>query len=43
MALAWITYNDLWTMLKKWQISPTDYSTMVWYMQTLWANHLSDW
>lgn len=39
-ALAWINYWDLSTMLKSWDISPTDYTAMAWYMKTLWISSL---
>jgi hypothetical protein len=39
-ALASMDYTKLWEMLQSWQISPTDYSTMSWYMQTLWISQL---
>ena len=39
-ALAWISYSDLSTMLQKWDISPTDYTSMTWYMKTLWLSSL---
>ena len=39
-ALAWINFSDLKTMLSSWDISPTDYTSMVWYMKTLWLSSL---
>ncbi len=40
MALAWINYWDLSTMLKSWDISPTDYTAMAGYMKTLGISQL---
>lgn len=40
MALAWINYWDLSTMLKNWDISPTDYTAMAGYMKTLGISQL---
>ncbi len=40
MALAWINYWDLQTMLQSWDISPMDYTAMTWYMKTLWISSL---
>jgi len=39
-ALAGLSYNNLSEMLQQGTISPTDYSTMTWYMNTLWVSAL---
>lgn len=39
-ALAWINFSDLKSMLQSWDISPVDYTSMVWYMKTLWLSSL---
>lgn len=39
-ALAWISYDQLWTLLTDWEISSADYMSMVGNMKTLWISTL---